>query len=248
MDSYWIAQGNNYVDAASSSTVTPGSGPNAGPVWKAGTTRIMAMGDSLTLGQGGESQGGYRNPLWNALTADGKTLLPVGYRPGPGGTNGQPFYNSRWSGYGGWRIEELLGTGSRNMTGLNAYDWLRLYTPDTILLHIGTNNMYAGINLNWLIGQYQLLLDTMYAIAPNTHIFIAEILQHQAPWGTIDSYNLLVRAMVNNYISQGRPYHLVQGMNTIVGAANYSDAIHLSAAGYQAMATIWKTAIDAAGA
>lgn len=215
--------------------------PPAGPVWKSGRpTVIHAIGDSLTRGQGAESRGGYRKPLWDLLTAAGKSFSTTGANsvPGPG----------RWSGDGGWRVQDLASAGLRNKTGLAIVDWVRMWPSDVILLHIGTNNIAAQqIPNSVLVARVGSMLDQVYGFAPTTHVFVASpLVQLNPAWGGTAQYDAALTAMVQAKIDSGRPYHLVTGMNSITGAANYSDPIHLSEAGYNLMAQKWADALLAA--
>ena len=211
---------------------------NAGTVWKDGRpTVIHAMGDSLTRGQGAESQGGYRGPLWDKLRAAGKNITTTGHRtdPGPG----------RWSGDGGWRIEEFMSPGTRNWTMMSGADYVRTYPADIILFHIGTNNG-GGLELSNAVLAERLsdLLDDMWPYMTKTHMFIAAPILNQNPvWGGTANFSNAIIPMIQKKIDEGRPYHLVRGMDKIVGSANYADTVHLSPAGYTAMAQVWTDAL-----
>ena len=91
------------------------------------------------------------------------------------------------------------------------------------------------------------MLDQVYGFAPTTHVFVASpLVQLNPPWGGTAAYDAALTAMVQGKIDAGRPYHIVRGMNSIAGAANYSDPIHLSVAGYDLMAQKWADALLAA--
>lgn len=224
------------------STLKPYGKPilnEAGNVWKDGRpTVIHSIGDSLTRGQGAESQGGYRIPLRDALVAAGKSVSTTGFRsdiPGP----------HRWSGEGGWRLRELAHPGTKNKTGLGIVDWVRAYPADIILLHIGTNDLGSGQVSNAVLAEwYGAMLDAMWPYSNKTHVFIAaHLVNLESAWGGTTSYGDAVAAVVQQRIDAGRPYHLVEGMDSISGSANYSDPIHLSAAGYRLMADVWADAL-----
>ncbi|MBC7188040.1 MAG: SGNH/GDSL hydrolase family protein, partial [Calditrichaeota bacterium] len=95
-------------------------------------TRIMLVGNSITDGRYGSSDGlGFRNDLYARLRDAGLSFDFVG------GT-GTPPYEGYF--FPGARIEEFyiggLGTGARDI----APD-MNNYAPEYILLHLGTNNI-----------------------------------------------------------------------------------------------------------
>lgn len=212
-----------------------------GPVFKPDRpTKIMAIGDSITRGQGAEAQGGWRKPLWDALRADGRTITPVG-----------PFTAVAPPGYmaeGGWRIDDQTGVGARNLTGGNAVDAARQYKPDVLLVGLGTNDVAQGISgaqLTDYVASYRLLLDSLYAFVPAAHVFICRIVLLENQWPGTRTFNDRVQSMTEAYVAKGRPYHLVVGMEDMP-AGSWADGLHPNKQGYDYLADVWKTAIDAA--
>jgi lysophospholipase L1-like esterase len=106
-------------------TVTPGPTNTPTPTPLAGgTLRILPLGDSITEGQ----NGGYRDVLYDRLTAAGYTVDYVG-----------PRYDQ----YSGAPDKDHAGTPGHN-TGniLGVVDGhLATYDPDVVLLMIGTNDL-----------------------------------------------------------------------------------------------------------
>jgi acyl-CoA thioesterase I len=132
------------------------------------TISIMPLGDSLTWGWDGLSDpstmdtGGYRSPLYQALTADGINVNYVGVNnenPGPVLTAaGETAQN----GFNGYRIDQIAANlaGDDPVSNDNNYGgyWLtggggtgRLAeTPNIILLQIGTNDLTQGYDLLYI--------------------------------------------------------------------------------------------------
>lgn len=210
----------------------------AGPVWPVGRqAKIHFVGDSLTRGQGSETTGGYRQELLRLLGAAGKNVTTVGWQtsPGPG----------RYSGNGGWRIEDLFAAGTRNEVGTNFTDWVRTYPADIMCLHIGTNNIGGNmIPVAVLVERLEEVLDAAWPFMTDTHLFVAApIINLEKVWPVHGQYGAEVAKMIERKAAGGRPYHVVPGMDQIKGAENYWDGLHLNKAGYEIMAQKWADAL-----
>lgn len=212
-----------------------------GPVFApAGSTRIMPVGDSITLGQGWTAGGGWRATLWGLLRSDGRDITPVGGMsvPAPAG----------WQAEGGWRIRDQGGWGVRNLFGFNAVDAARFCRPRVMLVHLGTNDVGDGVSaaqLDDYIADYRLLLDSLYAFVPAAHVFIARIVLQENGWSGTRTYNDRVQGMVEAYAAKGRPYRLVTGMEGMP-AGSWADGLHPNEQGYRYMAGVWHAALTAA--
>src|SRR5262245_16433324 len=91
-----------------------------------GGVRVMPLGDSIT--DGTQVPGGYRIGLWQRLTTGGYRVDFVGTQfNGP-----SPLGDHDHEGHPGWRIDQI----DANIVG-----WLNSFTPHTVLLHIGTNDV-----------------------------------------------------------------------------------------------------------
>src|SRR5688500_4322750 len=97
-----------------------------------GGVRVMPLGDSIT--EGTQVPGGYRTGLWQRMAAGGYRVDYVGSQfNGPGGLGDHDH-----EGHPGWRIDQI----DANIAG-----WMNAYTPRTVLLHIGTNDVLQNYNL-----------------------------------------------------------------------------------------------------
>ena len=91
------------------------------------TIRIMPLGDSITEGERGSVPiGGFRDDLGVMLTNAGIDFQFVGSLD-----DGTAQYN-RHEGHPGWRADQI---------DANVTTWLNNYTPDLVLLQIGTNDV-----------------------------------------------------------------------------------------------------------
>ena len=218
----------------------------------AGKTRVMAMGDSLTLGQGGSNTGGYRHTLWQKMAAAGLDFLPCGENTQPPYSDtGTGYYNSRWSGFGGWKMIDLMdgtpGSGS-NQTGKAIPEWFVSHKPDVLLLMIGTNDISETASQTTLRYRFNALLDMIYDLRPTIPIVLGRVPQYQTlVWDTVTQYNNgCVAELTARQGANPERKFAVANMESIRGEAKYSDYVHLGPAGYTEMADLWYDAVTTA--
>jgi len=211
------------VPPAASASVTSGSTVDAA----AAPVRVMPLGDSIT--QGG-SIGGYRLDLGTKLRAAGRSIDFVGsLTDGPAS---MPDRNHE--GHPGWTIAQI---------DANVANWLRTYTPHTILLHIGTNDMY-GSDPAGAPRRLSALVDKITAQAPSAEVFVATIIPIRFADGTVRNYNAAIVPMLRAKAAAGKKVHVVD-MYPAVQISDLPDGIHPNAAGYSKMATVWFNALKA---
>ena len=216
-----------------------------------GTTRVMAIGDSLTLGQGGSTTGGYRHTLWQKLAAAGLPFLPCGENTQPPYSDtGTGYYGSRWSGFGGWKMADLMdgtpGSGS-NQTGRAIPEWFASHNPHVLLLMIGTNDLTETSNQTTLRARFNALLDLIYDLRPSIPIVLAKIPHLREPWGSTAQYgDMTAEVLAERVALNPARKTVVADMTAITGASKYSDAVHLGPTGYTEMADLWYDAVTTA--
>ena len=145
--------GGKFVPTAGGTTIDPASGFTSTLVSRAAgsPTKIMAVGDSITLGQGSERSGGWRMFLWQMLTDAGFYLTPVGWNTANPIMPYDVTYPRRGSGhasYGGWKIQDHLdqvagrtGRAAGSPLGSDGIGaWITTYNPDLLIVNLGTNN------------------------------------------------------------------------------------------------------------
>jgi len=191
-----------------------------------GGVKIMPLGDSITDGAG--VAGGYRIELWNKLVAGRYTVDFVGSASnGPSGLGDHDH-----EGHSGWTIAQI---------DANVGTWLPTYSPRTILLHIGTNDIY-GSNPAGAPARLGTLLDHITALLPNAEVFVAQIIPVSCCDAAARTYNAAIPGIVQTRVNAGKHLHLVD-MHSALSTADLPDGIHPGTAGYAKMATVWYNAL-----
>jgi lysophospholipase L1-like esterase len=116
--------------------------------------------------------------------------------------------------------------------------------PNIVLLHAGTNDVYAHAPAAVMADELETLLDELERAAPEALIVVAEILPLTDPAlrAAADRYNQqIVRRIARR---QARGEHLIlvdqsDGFPTEL----LSDGVHPTCAGYERMANVWYSAI-----
>lgn len=195
--------------------------------------RILPLGDSITWGIGYE--GGYRVALFERARAAGKQLTFTGsLENGPTLLSGTPFPR-RHQGVSGWTVEQVMTT-----VPVPALQTM----PHIVLLHAGTNDMYARTNVSRIAERLDALIERLEKAAPAALIVVAEILPLTDPElrEAARQYNAEVRRRVQARAARGEHVLLVDQFSGF-STALLRDGVHPTQAGYELMAERWYTAI-----
>jgi lysophospholipase L1-like esterase len=190
-----------------------------------GGVRVMPLGDSITDGL--TVPGGYRIDLWQKLVAAGYRVDFVGSLSNGPSSLGDHDHE----GHSGWRIDQIDAT---------IVTWLRTYQPRTILLHIGTNDMFQ--NPNGAPSRLGTLIDHITTSAPDAEVFVATIIPLSGADSTVRTYNSAIPGIVQTRAAAGRHVHLVD-MYSALTTADLADGVHPNAGGYSKMANVWYNAL-----
>lgn len=219
--------------------------------------KIMPIGDSITNGDG--ETGGYRKYLDYTLKQKGITFDMVGPNRDMNASfnyNGQSVqYDSDHAGFSGYQIKEVPDWGKSQGNKGSLYNELKnnnaikKYSPDIILLIIGTNDMTANRSMSDCSSHLHDLLDYMLADMPSDGmIFIGSIPEFTMYGGNpekIANYNNTVKQVASDYSSSGKHVQFadvhgcLNGMNDIG-----SDNLHPSGKGYEKMGKFWASVIE----
>lgn len=214
--------------------------------------RILPLGDSIT--QGVYPAQSYRYRLWVKLINDGLPFDYIGSRTDNyNGNSGYPNYAGRafdrqHEGHGGWRAQDLIdgcteSDPCRTKFQGNLGGWLSGYTPDIVLLHIGTNDIlqgapwYATAFSVWYTIQY-LRLDN-----PKVTILLGQIIPINGRTQSAMFLNYIYAFLAELTTLPSSPVILVDHFTGFNLLTLTDDGRHPNAAGEEWMATRWRTAI-----
>jgi lysophospholipase L1-like esterase len=194
-----------------------------------GGVRVMPLGDSIT--EGTQVPGGYRIGLWQRLNSNGYRVDFVGSQfNGPASLGDHDH-----EGHPGWRIDQI----DANIVG-----WLQSFTPHSVLLHIGTNDVLQNFNLSTAPTRLSTLIDHITNTAPTAEVFVAQItpLSNANQDAAARTFNAAIPGIVQSKVNAGKHVHLVD-MHSALTTADLTDGIHPTAGGYDKMAATWFTAL-----
>ena len=215
-------------DAGAATTSTPPTDVGVATPSSSTVVKVMPLGDSLTYGAGHQlhQNGGYRIDLLQKLAMAGASTDFVGsVQSGPGTMSDRDN-----EGHNGWDTLEISGSVN---------SWLTTYTPQVILLLIGTNDIYENASGATVAGRLNALIGQIYGRLPNVSLIVASIPPLDSPKNSnVVAYNALIPGIVGDHAAAGRWIRFVD-IYSVVSVADLVDGIHPGTAGYSKMATAW---------
>ena len=212
------------------------------------TVNILPIGDSIT--RGGSSADSpypsYRYLLWNYLKTGGYDVNFVGSTTFP--TFSSFSYDQNHEGHSGYTTGMELSGDSSNDPQAKLSNWLKLYTPDIVLLHIGTNDVIRQVPLSQRLSNVALIIDTLRADNPNVKILLAQIIPTSDIFRNQNSglitYNNALPGLAAQKSTPQSPVIVVDQYTGYDGFRdNQYDGIHPQTSGEKKMADRWYAAL-----
>ncbi|PVY38083.1 SGNH/GDSL hydrolase family protein [Pontibacter virosus] len=231
--------------------------------------KIMPLGNSIT--QGGEVNPSYRYELWKMLVDAGVKFEFVGsmdtnwFREAPNTEQGadvaspvigevykEQTFTNKHEGHWGWTTTDLLN-GYENPTPYKRdkgklSDWLKGYTPDVVLMHLGTNDMIHSKTTSGTVSRIEQIIGQLRADNENVAILLAKITPIPSTYANVDStqhFVSLLPALATRLSTQKSPI-IVVDINTGYNPATLTyDSLHPNTAGEKFIAKRWYDAIRA---
>jgi lysophospholipase L1-like esterase len=218
--------------------------------------RILPLGDSITAGYlstaGGEYvPGGYRQELYDRLTAEGYSFDFVGSQTIYSTPLLDAVGQNHHEGHNAYSIQQIID-------GITQSNWL-LADPDIILLHIGANDVLEA-GASTAPARLNTLLNEITARTPDAHVIVAQIIGGSTVVGhpiaeqydsAIAAYNMEVagiveaRRLAGDNISLVDMYSLmnINHQTNELGQWLFGDTSHPSQVGYDLIGNAWADAI-----
>lgn len=213
--------------------------------------RILPLGDSITQ----QDEPGYRYLLWKRLLDVGIPFDFIGTRGIPDGRklSDWPEYKGRafdadHEGHAGWKSSDLLDGCSWETDKGKLSEWLTRYTPDVVLLHIGTNDVFQGMSTDESVACIGRIIDALQTANSKVVIYLAKIIPLAGDWADdfnvqIDALNARLDAVAAAKATAESKVYTVDQHAGFDGEQDTDDAIHPNAAGAQKMAERWADAL-----
>ena len=216
-------------------------------------TKIMPVGDSITLGHYGTNDG-YRGFLYDDLLAAGFSTfqfqlvgttnqLESGMNEALPTSPVNQTYHDGWSGWTTANVLSNIGTWLPQLAGSGSL-------PTIITLDIGTNDAGTGVALSQGTANLSAIISTIFQKDPNVLLLLAAVTPRtdNTSYNTwVSQYNAYLPGLVAQYSASGDNVHLVD-LNTSFPVSNgLYDGLHPNDTGYNFMATQWYNAIMAYG-
>ncbi|MBN1352363.1 T9SS type A sorting domain-containing protein [candidate division KSB1 bacterium] len=203
------------------------------------TIKIMPLGNSMTKGDedaGSNPVGGYRDDLYNLLTDESIDFDFVGSQ------SAGDFGDNNHEGHPGWTADSLINK-------LNT--WLSVYSPDIVLLMIGTNDVNSAQTPEGIAGEIEQLVDIIYNDNVSTKIVLASLVPRKDAFDSkTDDVNVLLLDMYYAKLSSDYKIYYA-GINEMFKTRadwettlmNATDDIHPNNDGYTMIAKVFFNSI-----
>ena len=203
--------------------------------------KIMPLGDSITYENHFSDlshprpkgvRSAYRNYLWYKLKDVNYDINFVGSQTA--GQDIQPPFDPHNEGHPSWTSYDIAE---------RTYEWVKKYSPDIVLLHIGSNDWDSSVSgVDTILARINRVAKDEKRTIKTIVALILDRTNHEE-W--IVRFNNNLRSLVNKHKKSGENVALV---NMYSGAGiNYkedmSDHTHPNDVGYEKMANVWFSAI-----
>jgi hypothetical protein len=222
------------------SAILGGVNPAGGQV-----LQILPLGDSIT--QADIDHFGYRYRLWAKLLDAGVTFDFIGSEnlnffgnPSWPSIGGQSF-DSDHEGHWGWEANEILDgrVGEGNLA-----TWLKGYTPDVVLMHLGTNDALHADTTQSTVQELEQVIQILQADNPAVTILMAILIPSTDPeaW-RIPPVNAEIPAIARRMQTPTSTIVVVDQWTGFDTSTDMYDPWHPNAAGEEKMAQNWFEAL-----
>ena len=221
------------------------------------TMNILTLGNSITNGT--NRYNSYRRDLWQLLHKGDYNFDFIGSWSlhHMGGEVPDPDFDMDHDGHSGWKASDILSQPDWDKQRGNIHEWIKTYTPDIVLIELGTNDVFQCVPARESMNNISLIINIVRNKNPRVKIFLAQIPPLGAQWadkklcGTDTSYSQSIQ-IFNNYIVKLAEEKSTVTSNVIAvdlftnvhPATDMYDDIHPNDIGEKDMAERWYKAIN----
>ena len=211
------------------------------------TIHILTLGDSIT--QGDSQHASYRRSLWKKLQDGGYDIDFVGSLTGNHeGDNPFNDFDLDHEGHWGWTADEILtgdaspasGSGSGNLA-----DWLAGYTPDIVLMHLGTNDMFRDDSVSQALADLENVIAQLRQDNPDVTIFLAQVIPTTRDDNDdITAFNQAIPQFAADNSTVTSQIIVVDQSTNFDPVNDTYDGVHPNLSGEEKMAQRWFEALE----
>jgi lysophospholipase L1-like esterase len=200
----------------------------------------MPLGDSIT--QGNTATDSYRRSLWRLFRDARQDVDFVGsQRENNGGPPPNADFDLDHEGHWGWRADEILAS----IDG-----WGRAAQPDIVLVHLGSNDVFAGQDNASTLLELAGIVERLRAGNPAVRVLLAQIIPTTRPGRdeAIVALNAAIPGLAARLGTAASPVEVVDHYTGFHAARDTRDGTHPNATGEAKMASAWFAACMRGGA
>lgn len=212
--------------------------------------RILCLGDSIT--QSANVQFSYRYHLWKKMVGLDMNFDFIGSMKDcyP---NKDTSYEHRYKGrefdrdhegHMGWFGDQILGitkdlpenTGSGNLS-----DWLKGYTPDIVLLHLGHNDAGQGEAPEETAKELKKIISLLQNDNPNVSVLLAKVIPNDKPeWNRrLKNLNSVIQGVAEDMKNKHSKVIVIDFSIDFDAGQDTFDGTHTNNIGAEKMAQKW---------
>jgi lysophospholipase L1-like esterase len=219
------------------------------------TKNILCLGNSITNGT--TTFNSYRRDLWQMLHKGNYNFDFIGSwsKHHEGGEMPNPDFDLDHEGHSGWTAADIFQAPNWDSTRGNIKLWLEEYTPDIVLVELGTNDVFQCRKIPDVLKNFSDLIQVLRKKNKTVKIFFAQIPPLGPQWAekklcrsdtsydqSLRNLNKAIAVFVKNNSTISLPLFVVDQYSGITSANQYDD-IHPNLSGEKIMAQRWFDAI-----
>ncbi|WP_051815766.1 cellulose binding domain-containing protein [Glycomyces tenuis] len=198
---------------------------------------IMPLGDSIT-----GNPGCWRGNLWALLDGAGYDVDFVGSQSQSCAPTGS---DPDHEGHGGYLVTQSVANGDTRA-------WLEANTPDVLLMHFGTNDVWSAIPPAQILDAYTAIVEDLRELNPDAIVLVAQIIPlhpdesfgcTECPQRAID-LNAEIPGWAAELTTERSPIVVVDQHTGFDPATDTYDGVHPDEDGYVKIAANWFAALD----